>query len=498
MNRSFAALERQRLARCRLLSELRYRRLPHPSGWSHCGTQSGTEPTSLALLTLHSSSSASTVSRQELETLLACQRPNGLWPAVANGTAGVSLWASAMAANTLMILGAAPETFVGALDSLVNNRPLEASWLVRLKFRLSDRQVRFDPAKYGWAWVPDTVSWVVPTSMALITLERSRKQGLFRGKGLQTRLRLGAEMLIDRACPEGGWNAANAMVYGVPLRPHVDATAIALAALRFHHDLPIVRDSLTWMLNRIDCQSAYSPAWVILSAAAYKDLRSDVSAALDTARDRLAALVDDPKEVQDTATVALAALALEPETATNPFEVKMCGLMNRRIFGSSLLAGTAVLAVRRLCSTGCLRDRRRRRSRVAILHADCYDGPLGRTLIEGLRVFDLGVRGKTVLLKPNLVEYIPGTEVNTDPRLVGAAAGAFLALGAKSVQVGEGPGHQRDTFLVLAESGLEKELQSRRIRFVDLNRDEIRHVPLPTSFAGLNDTPSAPNAQAHA
>ena len=79
--------------------------------------------------------------------------------------------------------------------------------------------------------------------------------------------------------------------------------------------------------------------------------------------------------------------------------------------------------------------------------------------IEGLRLFDLSLRGKTVLLKPNLVEYIPGTEVNTDPRLVGAAASAFLALGAKSVLVGEGPGHQRDTFLVLAESGLEKELQ---------------------------------------
>ena len=102
-------------------------------------------------------------------------------------------------------------------------------------------------------------------------------------------------MLLDRACPEGGWNAGNAVVYGVPLRPHVDATAIALAALRFHHDLPIVRDSLTWILNRIDCPSAYSLAWVILSAAAYKDLRSDVSPALDMARDRLAALVDDPE-----------------------------------------------------------------------------------------------------------------------------------------------------------------------------------------------------------
>jgi len=159
--------------------------------------------------------------------------------------------------------------------------------------------------------------------MALIALERAKSQETIRGSELQKRLRLGVEMLRDRVCPGGGWNAGNAVVYGVPLRPHVDATAIALAALRFHHDLPIVRDSLTWILNRIDCPSAYSLAWVILSAAVYKDLRSDVAPALEMARDRLAALVDDPREVQDTSTIALAALALEPETATNPLEVEM-------------------------------------------------------------------------------------------------------------------------------------------------------------------------------
>ena len=164
----------------------------------------------------------------------------------------------------------------------------------------------------------------------------------------------------------------------------------------------------------------------------------------------------------------------------------MIPLTSRRVFGGALLAGTGALAVRQLCSTGFLRDRHRRRSRVAILHEDSYDGPLDRTLIDGLRLFDLNLRGKTVLLKPNLVEYIPGAEVNTNPRLVGAAASAFLALGAKTVLVGEGPGHQRDTLLVLAEGGLEAELRERRIRFVDLNRDEIRKVPLETPFTGLD------------
>jgi uncharacterized protein (DUF362 family) len=101
-------------------------------------------------------------------------------------------------------------------------------------------------------------------------------------------------------------------------------------------------------------------------------------------------------------------------------------------------------------------------------------------------LFDWDLHGKTVLLKPNLVEFIPGAEVNTNPLLVGAAADAFLKLGAKTVIVGEGPGHQRDTYLVLAENGLEDQLRERRVRFVDLNRDEIVRVPLKTRFTGLD------------
>jgi hypothetical protein len=261
------------------------------------------------------------VTPEDLAPLIVRQAPNGLWPAVGDGAVGGNFWATAMAVNALMIFGAAPGTLAASLDALLHCRPLEASWLVRLRFRFSDRQVRFDPTKYGWPWVPDTVSWVVPTSMVLIALERAKNQGLIHGSEMWNRLNLGADMLLDRACPEGGWNAGNGIVYGVPLRPHIDATALALAALRFHYHLPIVHSSLTWMLNRMDCPSAYSLAWVILAAAAYGDVRSDVLPALAIARGRLAVLVEDPSAVEDTSTIALAALALGLETGTNPFEV---------------------------------------------------------------------------------------------------------------------------------------------------------------------------------
>ena len=86
-----------------------------------------------------------------------------------------------------------------------------------------------------------------------------------------------------------------------------------------------------------------------------------------------------------------------------------------------------------------LRDRRPRHSLVAIISAEQYSERLDEVLLSGLREFHLNLRGKSVLLKPNLVEYIAGVEVNTKPVLVGAAAEAFLKLGAKSVVVGRGP-----------------------------------------------------------
>jgi uncharacterized protein (DUF362 family) len=132
-------------------------------------------------------------------------------------------------------------------------------------------------------------------------------------------------------------------------------------------------------------------------------------------------------------------------------------------------------------------DLRPARSRVAVLHANRYSDRLDELIFEGIRLFDLDLRGKAVLLKPNLVEAIPGKPVNTDPQLIGSAAEAFLKLGASSVTVGEGPGHHRDTYLVVHETGLADQLRQRRIPFVDLNRDELIKTTLRTNYSGLGE-----------
>src|SRR2546422_9065643 len=159
--------------------------------------------------------------------------------------------------------------------------------------------------------------------------------------------------------------------------------------------------------------------------------------------------------------------------------------MKRRdwLIASAAVTGSALAM--RLHEPKYSRDLRPKRSRVAILHADQYSDKLDELVYDGLRLFNLDVRGKSVLLKPNIVEYIPGRPVNTDTRLIGAAAEAFLRLDAATVTVGEGPGHHRDTDLLLHETGLRDQLMHRKIAFVDLNRDELIKTKLQANYSGL-------------
>ena len=130
-------------------------------------------------------------------------------------------------------------------------------------------------------------------------------------------------------------------------------------------------------------------------------------------------------------------------------------------------------------------DRRSKRSRVAVLHAEQYSQKLDQILAAGLRLFPIDVRGKRVVLKPNLVDYAPGDAINTHPLLVLAAAESFRRMGAKSVVVAEGPGNQRDTQLVLSQSGYRQSLREEKTRFVDLNRDQLIRTRLRASYTGM-------------
>ena len=96
------------------------------------------------------------------------------------------------------------------------------------------------------------------------------------------------------------------------------------------------------------------------------------------------------------------------------------------------------------------------------------------------------MRGKSVLLKPNLVEFVKGSSINTDPRMVVAAANALRRMGASSVVVAEGPGHRRDTEAIALASGLLEALDDAGLAFVDLNDAPLVRTPLRTRYTGLD------------
>lgn len=120
-------------------------------------------------------------------------------------------------------------------------------------------------------------------------------------------------------------------------------------------------------------------------------------------------------------------------------------------------------------------------SAVAALKAATYSTDLVRPILDGAAACGLNVKGKRVLLKPNLVEFDPATAINTDARLIAAAYEAMHRLGAAEVLIGEGPGHRRDTYGLAEEARYFEAIPNFEGRFTDLNRDDVSRVG---NFAG--------------
>jgi uncharacterized protein (DUF362 family) len=157
-----------------------------------------------------------------------------------------------------------------------------------------------------------------------------------------------------------------------------------------------------------------------------------------------------------------------------------------RVSRRELLVATAALAM------GCRRRPYRASdfvrpasSPVVILPAATYDVDFADLIGRGLTELGVDVKGLRVLLKPNLVEYEPGTVINTNPKVIVGAAVALKRAGAREVVVGEGPGHRRDIEYLTTSTGLFDHLREERLPFVDLNHDDVRSTALRSSFTAM-------------
>lgn len=133
-------------------------------------------------------------------------------------------------------------------------------------------------------------------------------------------------------------------------------------------------------------------------------------------------------------------------------------------------AGTAILA-------GCGRAAREL-APVSIRRAGAYSEDLYGLMQRIIADHRLDVRGKRVVLKPNLVEFDSNTVINTHPKMVHAALEAFRAAGAAEVRIAEGPGHRRVTLDLADSAGYFSTVPKFESVFTDLNLDDVTKVNL--------------------
>ncbi|MCW5965627.1 MAG: DUF362 domain-containing protein, partial [Bryobacterales bacterium] len=125
--------------------------------------------------------------------------------------------------------------------------------------------------------------------------------------------------------------------------------------------------------------------------------------------------------------------------------------------------------------------------RVTIAKAAAYDDSVYDIVRRVLAEQQVNAKGKHIVLKPNLVEFDPNTPINTHPLFVHAVREAFVALGAASVRIAEGPGHRRDALDLADAAGYFGRIPGFEDLFRDLNLEAVERIPLQRPFSKLTE-----------
>jgi len=144
---------------------------------------------------------------------------------------------------------------------------------------------------------------------------------------------------------------------------------------------------------------------------------------------------------------------------------------------SPRLTRRGVIAAGGVALAGCTGAKRPAEAPVvSIVRQPGYTQDIYETVRRTLAGHQLNVREKSVVLKPNLVEFEAGNVINTNPILVHAAMEAFKAMGASSVRIAEGPGHRRGTLDLADAAGYRKTIPGFEDLFTDLNLDDVSQI----------------------
>ncbi len=117
-----------------------------------------------------------------------------------------------------------------------------------------------------------------------------------------------------------------------------------------------------------------------------------------------------------------------------------------------------------------------------------YEGDLLTALRSLWNLSDMPVlKGKTVLVKPNILDATGENIATTHPKFVGAVVSLLRELGPSSIAVGDGSAFRRDTASVAKSYGLDAVLNAQDVPFIDLNYDELVPVKIRDGWIRSTD-----------
>ncbi len=156
------------------------------------------------------------------------QMPDGGW----RPSAGVSnsCWATSLCVSLHCINGVFDQPWERGVRWLLASRGVEGGWLERLLALVYKMPVEYDRRWKGWPWLPDTASWIEPTSHSLLALKKAMVK--YDRGSIGRRVDEAERMVIDRRSRDGGWNYGNRRVLDEDLPSYPETTAVALLGLQ--------------------------------------------------------------------------------------------------------------------------------------------------------------------------------------------------------------------------------------------------------------------------
>lgn len=192
-------------------------------GWGYLpGHSPTTEATAAVLLALRDQAQAARMLECGLGWLRATQNEDGGW-GYAEGDEE-SGWQTAWAVLAISKILISDESYRRGVEWLTKVKPLG-----HRGDDFSNMESTEDtsaPVVYSWPWYPGEATWVEPTSLAILALEKESANQV-----VSLRVKHALTYLKQRRCPGGGWNVGNPVMFDVVLPGRAPQTALALLAL---------------------------------------------------------------------------------------------------------------------------------------------------------------------------------------------------------------------------------------------------------------------------